>query len=156
MKTLLIPRRKDCLDAKGSWPFGMTHLNDTPCPFANERLPVGFINTCCSFNMEVVAESLISFGNLSLAKLLLEELAADRLPLVVKELRRVAYGLKDRYVEAADMPDGSRTDGIINLVTEELTPCPRPTFDATVASILQAADWYEKVGDLGFDVVVWY
>lgn len=137
-------------------PFGMTHPNDTPCPFANDNLPVGYINTCCSFNTEAASKHLVTLGNVTLAELLHMELVTEKLPYVAKELRRTADAFDERYVQPMDTYDDPVLGGITDTVKERFNSCLRPAFEAALASIRQAADWYEKIGRLGFDVGVWY
>jgi hypothetical protein len=156
MNTLMIPRRQNSLETKDKLPFGMAHPNDTPCPFANDDLPCGYINTCCSFNTEGVVETLRAFGKLGLVKFLTEDLNIDSVLVVAKELRRSADWMESRYEKPILRPDGSHVGGFTNLVTGEFNPRLRSAFEAEVASIRKAADWYEKVGKLGFGVHVWY
>jgi hypothetical protein len=155
MKTLIVPRQRDGLDTQNKLPFGMTHPNDTPCPFADDTLPVGFINTC-SFNTEVAVETLVSFEEFALASLLKAETDVERMPFVAKELRRAVSRLEVQYVEPTDTPDGPRTGGFLTVVTEKFIPQSRLPFETALTSLLRAADWYEKVGSLGFGVTVWY
>lgn len=132
----------------------MTHPNDAPCPFATAKPPVGSINTCCSFNTKVAAENLSLLGHDPLARLLHVELSTEKVPYMVRELRRFAEAVEGQYVEPTDTPDGSRPAGVIDSVTNTFTPWARPAFDRALTTIRQAADWYEKVGRLGFDVHV--
>lgn len=156
MKTLMVPRRQRRLEGEVEIPFGMTHPNDTPCPFANDKRYVGYINTCCSFNTEKAAKSLTTFGHVALSNLLHMELEAEKLPDVAKELRRAASDADERYVRPMDTFDDPQRGGITADVKERFNPCLRPAFEEALASIRHAADWYEKVGRLGFDVEVWY
>ena len=156
MKTLMIPQRTANLESSDELPFGMTHSSGTPCPFANDKLAVGYINTCCSFNVEKTAENLASFGYATLATLLKMELTAEMLPDIAQELRRAADALEERYVKPMDTYADPRLGGITDRVPERFNPWFRPAFEKALASIRDAADWYEKVGNLGFDVDVWY
>ena len=156
MNTLMIPRRTTSLEGSDELPFGMTHPNDTPCPFAGDNLPVGYINTCCSFNTEGAAKHLTTLGHVALSKLLHEELEAEKLPCVAKELRRAADEVDERYVQPMDTFDDPILGGITGVVKERFNPGLRPAFEAALASIRQTADWYEKVGRLGFGVKAWY
>ncbi len=156
MTTLMVPRRQNSLETKDALPFGMAHPNDTPCPFADDKRPVGYINTCCSFNTAQVVESLLDFGKLGLAKLLTEDLSVSSTLVVAGELRRSAEWANGRYEEPTDEPDTSETGGFTNLATGEFIPRVRFEFDEALALIRQAADWYEKVGKLGFGVHAWY
>lgn len=152
----MVPRRTANLDTQDDMPFGMSHPNDTPCPFADDKLPVGYINTCCSFNTKEAAQNLASMGHDALARLLHEEIESPRLTYVAKELRRAADEFEKQHVEPMDTFDDPSLGGISGAVKERFNPCLRPAFEAALASIRKAADWYEKVGRLGFDVMVWY
>lgn len=157
MNTLMVPQqRQNNLDRKDELPFGMTHPNDTPCPFASDDLPVGYVNTCCSFNTEAAAKNLVSLGHKALAELLHMSWAAEMLPDVAQELRDAADAFDRRYVQPMDSYDDPILGGISGAVKERFNPCMRPAFEAALASIRKAADWYEKVGGLGFGVDVWY
>ena len=136
-------------------PFGMTHPNDTNCSFANDKLPTGFINTCCSLNTATAAENLVTFGHDALAKLLQMGMASEKLPYIAKELRRAADSLRGQYVEFVD-DLGARRAGVRKLVHAAVSARLRAGFEEALASMRKAADWYEKVGRLGFGVEVWY
>lgn len=155
MKTLLIPRQVTGLDSQESLPFGMTHLNDTPCPFANDKLPTGFINTCCSFCSAKVVEDLARFGHVTLAALLTKEATNEKLPYIAKELRRAADALPEQYVEPGE-DEMSQRGGVRQRLTDAFVPLARQQFEESLALIRKAADWFEKVGHLGFDVGTWY
>lgn len=152
----MIPCRTTDLDVHDEMPFGMTHPNDTRCPFANDKLPTGWINTCCSFNTETAAENLDRFGHNALARLLKLGLTNEKLPSIVKELRRAADAIDEEYVQPMSSFDDPLRGGITGEVRERFNPRLRPAFEAAIRSIRHAADWYEKVGRLGFNVAVWY
>ena len=151
----MVPQRQNNLGTENKLSFGMTHPSGTPCPFADDRLPVDFLNTCCSCSTARAVENLTAFGHNALAALLKMGLENEKLPYIAQELRQAASLLRGQYVEVSD-GHGSRRGGVRKLVTNEFIPWSRPDFEDALASIHKVADWYEKVGGLGFDVGVWY
>lgn len=156
MKTLMVPLRKDMHPGTDDLPFGMTHPNDTPCPFANDDLPRGYINTCCSLCTTSAAEALCTLGRPVIERFLRGSLPIDALPTIAQELRQAADSIEQRYVEPTDRDGVAQPGGIIDIETGNLTPWSRHRLDEALASIRQAADWYQKVEALGFDVEAWY
>lgn len=154
MKTLMIPRRTDNLDTLDSLPLGQTHSGDTPCPLTNDSIPGGGM-TCCSFNTGPAVKALYEFGKVDLAKALRKDLDVDRAAALARELRRAADLLDLRYEQSTDSEDEMQKDGVINIATGEFIPWSRSAFEETLTTIRDAADWYEKVGRLGFGVHVW-
>lgn len=152
----MVPRRTTNLGPTDELPFGMTHPNDTPCPFANDDVPRGYINTCCSFNTDAATKNLDALKKKALARLLHEDIGEEPVLAVAKELRLAADAIEGRYVESADTDDSRGEGGVIDIATEKFTPWSRPRFEEALASIRKAADWYEKVGRLGFGVEVWF
>lgn len=71
-------------------------------------------------------------------------------------LRMTANDLELRHANEKDKPKGRRTGGVVDISTGRFTPWPEPSFEEAIASIREAADWYEKVGSLGFGVFAWY
>lgn len=156
MKTLMVPTQRSNSTKADNLPFGMAHPNDTPCPFANDELPYEYLNTCCSFSMRDATETLAAMGKVGLEDLLHKALLVEDLPTIVDELRRTADWFESRYVEPADAGDHVQQGGVTNLVTGDPISWSRSRFEEALASLRKAADWYEKVGALGFDVEVWY
>lgn len=157
MGPLLLPRQQTTIEGSDPIPFGQTHPSDAPCPFVNDPRPSGFINTCCSIYAESVVKFLDTYGNKTLARVLrLKEFDAEKLPFVAKELRKAAAEVEARLVDAPDVVCGSSTSRMIDVVTDKYADMDRSTFDTGLASIYALADWYEKVGQLGFGIERWY
>lgn len=152
----LLPKRLTHHDMKGVLPRGMTHPSGTPCPFFPDDFPTGMMGTCCSLRGKVAAENLEALGEKALYDLMHVDLHEEQCLAAAKELRRAADRLEQRYQHQADKPKGMSQGGMINAETGEITPWPRPSFEEAIASIREAADWYEKVGRLGFGAHAWY
>lgn len=150
----MIPRRTTDLDTQDVLPLGQIHAGDTSCPFADDSLPGGGA-TCCSFSTEFAVKALYEFGKVELIKALRKDLDADDAVALARDLRRCADLLDRRYVPPKDTEDGTQTGGVMNPATGVFTPWTPLAFETALASIRQAADWYEKVGKLGFGVHVW-
>lgn len=155
MNTLMIPRQSKPLESHHPLPFGMTHPNDTPCPFAGIELSHGYINTCCSFSTAVAAKNLARFRRPALAHLLQMSLDADSVPDLVRELQLASEELELQYVEPQDEHTPSES-GLVDAVTKEFIPVAGSAFESALASIHMAIYWYQTVGGLGFGVEAWY
>ena len=150
----LFPRRKTDPDATKA--TGRTHRADEPCPFASDDFPLASTGTCCSLRGKMAAENLYALGALDVCGLLHEDLDADRTLHVAARLRGAADHLEQRYEGQSEKPSGASFGGKIIAETGEFIPWPQPSFEEAIASIREAADWYEKVGRLGFGVHAWY
>jgi len=143
-------------ETKEVLPRGMTHPSRTPCPFAPDDYPIGMLGTCCSLRGKVAADNLEAFGEKALRDLMYVDLPEEQCFALAKELRRAADRLEQRYEHQTDKPEGMSKGGMIDAKTGKITPWPRPSFEEAVASIREAADWYEKVSRLGFGAHAWY
>jgi len=134
----------------------MTHLSRTSCPFTHDDFPLGPMGTCCSLRGKVAAENLDALGEIAVYKAMHNDMDSDQALLFAKTLRATADRLEQQYAGAEEKPKGGSKGGRIDADTGAFTPWPAPSFDEALASIRQAADWYEKVGRLGFGVHAWY
>ena len=148
----LLPRRNTPSDTPDTLPRGMTHPAGTLCPFASDGFPISPTGTCCSLRGQVAVESLDALGEAELASFLDKDLLAETTPFLVSSLRAVARRFERTYRDGWELLKDARLGKRINPATGAITPWPDPAFEAAMASIRQAADWYEKVGRLGFDV----
>ena len=152
----LLPRRSNRLDETVAVPPGMTHRAHAPCPFANDGFPLGPMGTCCSLRGKVAAENLDALGEHDDCKRMHESMDAAEALQFAATLRATASRLEQRHAGQKEKPTGGARGGMIDADTGEFTPWPQPSFEEALASVLQAADWYEKVGRLGFGVHAWY
>lgn len=134
----------------------MTHAKGTPCPFAPDNFPIGPLGTCCSLRGKAAADNLDAFDEKALHRLMHVDLHDEQALALAKELRKAADRLEQRYAGQTDKPKGYSAGGTIDAATGKITPWPRPSFEEAIASIREAADWYEKVGRLGFGVHAWF
>lgn len=149
----LIPRRSLEADALKS---GRTHWATEPCPFAHDDFPLASTGTCCSLRGKVAAENLHALGETDACEFMHEDMNATRALRTATRLRDAADRLEQRYAGQPNKPSGGYYGGKLNADTGEFTPWPQPSFEEAIASIRQAADWYEKVGRLGFGVHAWF
>lgn len=156
MKTLMLPHRSEPLAPEDALPFGMTHPNDTPCPFAADDLPRGFINTCCSCRTAEAIDAFVKYDLLGYARLLEETLNAEQVRDFAGQLRLAADTLEEQYTEPEESSADRGSGGVTLVVTGRFIPCSRHRFEQELASIRKVADWYEKLGRLGFGVSPWY
>jgi len=156
MKTLMLPHRSEPLAPEDALPFGMTHPNDTPCPFAADDLPRGFVNTCCSCRTAEAIDVFVKYDLLGYARLLEETLNAEQVRDFAGQLRVAADTLEEQYTEPGEPSADRGPGGVTLVVTGRFIPCTRHRFEQELASTRKVADWYEKLGRLGFGVSPWY
>lgn len=154
MKTLMIPRQTDALDTEEVLPLGQTHGSDETCPFTG-LVRAETCTTCCSFDTSKAVNALYDLGKVDLAKSLRRDLGSISAQSIARDLRRVADLFERRYAQGVETENGVRRNGMVNTVTGDFIPWAQPMFDMVLTSIRNAADWYEKVGKLGFAVHVW-
>jgi hypothetical protein len=150
----LFPRRKTDPDTTKT--TRTTHHGDDVCPFSANGFPLASTGNCCSLRGKVAAENLHALGEYGALALLHEDGDADHALRVADRLRDTANHLEQKYAGLSQKPSGGYYGGRINGDTGEFTPWPQPSFEEAIASIRQAADWYEKVARLGFGVHAWY
>lgn len=134
----------------------MTHADDAPCPFASDGFLTGLLWTCCSLHGKVAAANLDALGEHDAYARMHEDMGAAEALRFAATLRETAGRLEQRQARQAEKPKGTRCGGVVGADSGEFTPWPAPPFEEALASIRQAADWYEKVARLGFGVHAWY
>jgi hypothetical protein len=72
------------------------------------------------------------------------------------ELRVAADSLEHEYANASEKPKGAECAGHFNVEKGHWEGVEYFTFEQALASIRQAARWYEKVGTLGYGVHAWW
>lgn len=130
----------------------MIHRIGTPCPFAHDDFPLASTGYCCSLCGDVAVDNLEALGERDAVLTMFERMDAGRAFRTASRLRDVVYRLEHQYADRLDKPSGGSFHGRHIDDTGEFIPCPQPSFEEAMTSIRQAADWYEKVGSLGFGV----
>ncbi|MBN2561766.1 MAG: hypothetical protein JXQ75_12630 [Phycisphaerae bacterium] len=153
------PKRCDC--PKHSYPsnvpdFGATHGPDEPCPFEKDNFPIGMVGTCCSLRGKAAAHELEALGENRLSERMYEDMSAEEAEEFAEELRGAGDRLERENAGKADKPKGAGWNGIWNNRKKEWEYQTYSTFEEALATIREAARWYEKVAKLGYGVHAWY
>lgn len=150
----LLPRQHS-YSTKDELPRGMTHPARTPCPFDYDHFPISPRGTCCALRGKVAADNLGALGELDLVHAMHTDMTMREGNRFATRLRDTADRIEQRYAGQMDKLVELASGGTIDARTGKLIPWPRPSFEEAIASIREAADWYDKVAFLGFDVHAW-
>jgi len=71
-------------------------------------------------------------------------------------MRRACDRLESEHQNDAEKPEGVGWDGTLDPKTKRMVWQTHSTFDQALAAIRQAAQWYDKVGRLGYGVHAWH
>ena len=134
---------------------GTTHGPNEPCPFKKDNFPKGMLGTCCSLRGKVAAHELQALGETMLAMRMYDDMRADEAIDFAKELRVAADRLEENARDRAKKPKGAGWNGKWNAKEQRWDWQDYSTFEQAIASIREAAVWYEKVGGLGYGVWAW-
>ena len=135
---------------------GATHKPGEPCPFEKDDFPTGMLGTCCSLRGKVAAHELEALGETRVSANMYKDMSAESAAQFARELRLVADRLEKRHASDAERPHGAGWNGLWNAQTKSWEYQKYSTFEDALASIREAARWYEKVAGLGFGVHAWY
>ena len=135
---------------------GTTHNPGEPCPFEKDEFPKGMLGTCCSLRGKVAADELKALGETHTSANMYKDMSAESAATFSKELRLVADILERRHTSDADRPQGAGWNGLWNDETKSWEYQKYSTFEDALASVREAARWYEKVAELGFGVHAWF
>jgi len=135
---------------------GMLHCDDESCPFDADRFPIGMLGTCCSLRGKVAAHELEALHETRLAEAMFEDMTPTQARDFAQELRCAADTLEQRHAGDAEKPKGAPWNGTYDSSKKEWVYLNHSTFEEALASIREAARWYEKVGRLGYGVHAWW
>ena len=135
---------------------GATHKPSEPCPFEKDGFPTGMLGTCCSLRGKVAAHELEALGETRVSAHMYKDMSAENAAQFARELRLVADRLEKRHASDAERPKGAGWNGIWNARTKSWEYQKYSTFEDALASVREAARWYEKVAGLGFGVHAWF
>lgn len=130
---------------------GVTHYPDEPCPFENDNFPIGMLGTCCSLRGKAAAYELEALGETELSNRMYSDMTVEEAGAFAIELRAATDRLEQTYA-GKPKPEGASWN---HFDGKNVTPVRSP-FDGALATIREAARWYEKVATLGFGVHAWY
>lgn len=137
-------------------PKGFTHRTEDSCPFQDEGFPIGIMGSCCWLRGKAAARELAALGNDDLSCLMHEDMSAERAIDFAAALRVCADFYERIYAKDLEKPKGAGWNGRWDSEQNALVYETHSTLEKAVASIREAALWYEKVGRLGFGVHAWY
>lgn len=136
-------------------PRGLTHKIGEACLFEVEDFPKGILTTCCSLRGKIAARELEALGETDLSNAMYSDMTCEEAAIFSARLRATADLLEFRNKDIAKKPRGAGWDGTLNAEKNGWDWTAYSTFEEALASIRQAARWYEAVGRLGFGVHAW-
>ncbi len=150
MELTLFPWRKTNNDAADGPLADTTHEVGAPCPFTSDSSPYG--PRCCSLDGDALRNAIQAFGEDDCAEILSSgiELNATHTSLFSVLLRSLVERIEYQY-EGQPKWNGGHRVAWLNLYTGKRTPWP-PEAVEMLTTMRTAADWFEKVGRLGFGV----
>ncbi len=137
-------------------PNGFTHRETDPCPFKDDNFPIGMMGSCCWLRGKAAARELDALGEKDLCNLMYENMSAEQAIDFAEALRLYADDLERVYVRKPDKPKGAVWNETWDPEKRAWVNGTSSTLEEAVASIREAARWYEKVGRLGFGVRAWF
>jgi hypothetical protein len=137
-------------------PKGFTHRAKEPCPFKEDDFPIGPLGTCCWLRGKAAARELVALSERALSDRMHINMTAEQALDFAKELADAADRLERLHAGRPDEPKGAGWNGTWEPDRKEWVWEMYSTFEEALASIREAARWYEKVGRLGFGVNAWY
>lgn len=151
MELILLPRQDPVLEPNRALPPGMTHPVGTPCPLAEDGVPAAPGSACCSIVATVAARAFKAFGDPLIARLMRDCIDPGHVGSLVPSMRVTIYEAAASYrarraAPAAPPSRRGARDG------EGYLDWPPERFEAAFTSARKVADWYDKVGRLGFGV----
>lgn len=129
---------------------GLTHQPEEPCPFENDNFPIGIMATCCSLRGKAAAYELAALGEADLSDRMYANMTVEEAGAFAAELRAAADRLEQTYADKPK-PEGAEWNSFDG---KKVTPVRTP-FHEALATIREAARWYEKVSDMGYGVYAW-
>lgn len=148
----LTPRRGDRpLDN----PPGMTHKDSEPCPFADDKNPIGVFGTCCSYRGNACALYCIGIGLGGLAIALYEDKTPEEAIAFATAIRGAVTKFNEVQADAfkrAGVAAGERDKAEAEVPDVNW----RFSLSKAVSELQQTAKWFEKVGKLGYSVHPWF
>ncbi len=137
-------------------PKGYTHREEEPCPFEQDRFPIGMMGACCWLRGKAAARELEALREGALADRMFQDMTAEEALAFAEQLVDAALRLEGRHAGQPDKPKGAGWNGTWDAERKEWVWETYSTFEEALSQIREAARWYEKVGRLGFGVHAWY
>lgn len=137
-------------------PEGFTHLPTEPCPFSTDGNPIGMLGSCCWLRGKAAARELSALHEDDLGERMYTNMSADEAISFARALLDAALRLEAKYADRSPKPKGAGWNGTWDLKRGVNVWATYSTFEEALASIREAAVWYEKVGKLGYGVHAWF
>ncbi|MFA4973887.1 MAG: hypothetical protein WC683_14845 [bacterium] len=112
--------------------------------------------TCCSLRGKVAARELEALGENALAERMYKDMTSDEAATFATDLRETADRLEAEHQHDNPKPKGAGWNGTWDNKRNEFVWELTSTFEEALASVREAARWYEKVGTRGFGVHAWW
>lgn len=112
--------------------------------------------SCCSLRGKIAAAELETFGENAVANRMFEHMSAETALAFARTLRQAADRIETKHANDNPKPRGAGHMMTLNAETGEFGYDCYSTFEEALASIREAADWYEFVATLGYAVFAWF
>ncbi len=149
MELILLPRQDSQLEPRDELLPGMTHPTGTPCPFADDGLPLGAGRTCCSMDATRAYRTLDALGEAGVARIVRDCLETSNIHSLTPFVRMVLREAESTYAWHHAELEARSSEGQSELGAEVLG-WSADEFDEAITSARKLPDWYEKVARLGF------
>lgn len=134
-------------------PDGFIHPKGQPCPLQN--FSKGIFGNCCWLRGKIAANELDALGEVELGERMYSDMTCEEATTFAGELRAAADRLQTQHRDASEKPKGAGWGGTWNPEKQTWTWETYSTFDEALASVREAAEWFERVGTSGFGAVAW-
>ena len=105
--------------------------------------------------MPVMVKSLDALGEVELAERMYSDMTCEEALAFAHTLRAAANHLDKQYRRSPTKPKGAAWNGTWDAEKKEWVFETTSTFPEALATVREAADWFETVGEAGFGVIAW-
>ncbi len=154
----LLPKACPCDKHQGrtTFPPGFTHAPKDQCPFSEHDLPLGILASCCWLRGQVAARELAALGLDDIAERLYADCDCQGAAALGTRLLEAAAKLEAEHRGRDAKPRGAGWSGRWSEQRKTWDWQKHSSFGEALARVREAADWYGKVGRLGFGVHAWH
>lgn len=136
-------------------PEGLTHRPNDPCPFKDDNFPIGLQGGCCGLRGKRASRELEALGMSGFFDRMHKDMTAEEALDFSEKLRACADRLNRKYGGSDIKPHGAGWNATGYSGRKDMALGRYSTFEAALASIVEASRWYAKVGQLGYGVRAW-
>jgi hypothetical protein len=130
-----------------------THQPDEPCPFDN--FPFDSADdrpSCCSLSGQIAARELQALGEMELSDRMYKDMTAEEASSFSDELWDTAKRIEKEARRKLRKPKDESWNGSRKVPVKNWVYRDERAFEEAIDSLLQAASWYEELGDRGYGV----